>query len=116
MNTLVKNNFCIACGSDELKNVINLGEQSPANTLIDNLENLNYKNYPLGMKGCLECGHGQLSYFVDPEILFKNYTYVSSTSQTMKEHMKKLAEFVLRVKSKDASVLEIGSNDGLFLS
>jgi len=108
-------NVCIACGSDSLKNVINLGNQAPANNLLENKEDKDYKIYPLGLKGCLECGHGQLSYFVDPEELFSNYTYVSSTSETMKAHMAKLANFVLNLKGKEAAVLEIGSNDGLFL-
>jgi SAM-dependent methyltransferase len=115
MKELLQTNLCIACGKDSLKNVINLGNQAPANNLLENKEDKDYKVYPLGLKGCLECGHGQLSYFVDPKELFSNYTYVSSTSETMKTHMAKLANFVLNLKGKEAAVLEIGSNDGLFL-
>lgn len=115
MKELLQTNLCIACGKDSLKNVINLGNQAPANNLLENKEDKDYKVYPLGLKGCLECGHGQLSYFVDPKELFSNYTYVSSTSETMRTHMAKLANFVLNLKGKEAAVLEIGSNDGLFL-
>lgn len=112
---VASSSVCIACGSDSLKNVINLGNQAPANNLLKTKKDKSYSVYPLGLKGCLECGHGQLSYFVNPEELFSNYTYVSSTSETMKIHMSKLANFVLNLKGKEAAVLEIGSNDGLFL-
>lgn len=106
---------CIACGSSNLNNVLDLGLQAPANNLLDDVNDKDYKVFPLGIDACGECGHGQLSYFVDPEYLFKNYYYVSSTSKTMKDHMDKLATFVLNLKGKNTSVLELGSNDGLFL-
>jgi len=108
---------CIACGKSGINvvEVLNLGVQAPANNLLNNQDDKDYKVYPLGIDACIDCGHGQLSYFVPPEELFSHYLYVSSTSQTMRDHMKKLAYFVLNLKGKDASVFELGSNDGLFL-
>lgn len=94
--------------------VTSLGNQSPANDLLEFLDD-EYTEYPLGLNACRVCGHGQLSYFVDPSELFKNYTYVSSTSETMKDYMNTLAKFIFNVSGSDAKILEIGSNDGLFL-
>jgi SAM-dependent methyltransferase len=107
-------NLCIACGSDDIFEVTSLGSQSPANDLLESLDD-EYAEYPLGLNACRVCGHGQLSYFVDPSELFKNYTYVSSTSQTMKDYMSTLAKFIFNVSGPNAKILEIGSNDGLFL-
>lgn len=106
---------CIACGKTDLRNVLDLGVQAPANNLLNNQDDKDYQVFPLGIDACNSCGHGQLSYFVDPDYLFSNYYYVSSTSKTMKDHMDKLATFVLNLKGENASVLELGSNDGLFL-
>ena len=114
MNT-EETNTCIACGKTNLKKILDLGHQAPANNLLDDRKDKNFNLYPLGLNACLDCSHGQLTYFVDPKELFSHYTYVSSTSQTMKDHMQKLAGFVLNLSGPESSVLEIGSNDGLFL-
>ena len=114
MNTK-KTDTCIACGKSNLKKVLDLGHQVPANNLLEDRDDRDYTLYPLGINACPDCSHGQLSYFVEPAKMFKQYSYVSSTSQTMKSHMEKLANFVLNLKGSAVSVLEIGSNDGLFL-
>lgn len=108
------NNDCVACGGSNLYEVLSLGEQCPANDLLSERESP-FNEYPLGLNACDDCGHGQLTYLVDPSELFKNYMYVSSTSQTMQKYMASLAKFILTLKGSEASVLEIGSNDGLFL-
>ena len=53
--------------------------------------------------------------FVKPELMFnENYVYVSSMSQTMREHFKDAADR-FRYKFIPKKVLEIGSNDGVFI-
>ena len=44
----------------------------------------------------------------------ENYTYHSSTSYPMKEHFRKIAE-QLSITYNPINVLEIGSNDGIFI-
>ena len=56
-----------------------------------------------------------LKNFVKPEMMFnENYTYHSSTSYPMKEHFRKTAEMLSRTYNP-VNVLEIGSNDGIFI-
>lgn len=106
---------CLACGGENLEEALDLGFQAPANNLLSSPDEQDYWVYKLGIEACLTCGHGQLNHFVPPEKMFSDYIYVSSTSQTMRDHMAKLANFVLNLKGADTSVLELGSNDGLFL-
>jgi SAM-dependent methyltransferase len=107
--------YCLACGGSDVKEVLDLGFQAPANNLLVSRDEKDYAVYKLGIEACFQCGHGQLTNFVPAEELFTDYAYVSSTSQTMKDHMQKLAYFVANLCGTDVSVLELGSNDGLFL-
>ena len=52
-----------------------------------------------------------------PKKLFnKNYAFFSSTSNSMKEHFKRIANIIKRKKVRsNFSILEIGCNDGIFL-
>jgi len=60
-----------------------------------------------------------LKEFVAPEMMFnENYTYHSSTSYPMKEHFRKTAEMIsitYNPFNNPFNVLEIGSNDGIFI-
>ena len=69
--------------------------------------------YPLELMVCPNCYHCQLHFIIDPEILFKNYKYVSGTSQTGLDFFKKNAELINESANiKNASVLDIACNDG----
>ena len=73
--------------------------------------------FPLTTCLCLECGLVQTREVVDPEVLYKNYVYISSFSQTMADHFQNLAKsLVSRFNLTSTSlVVEIGSNDGTLL-
>lgn len=73
--------------------------------------------YPLDTYLCLECGHLQNLDVVDPEILFRNYTYRTSASMGLVEHFQKYAQAVVNGLDipPDSLVVEIGSNDGSLL-
>jgi len=73
--------------------------------------------YPLDLYLCLDCGNLQNLDIVDPEILFRDYLYVTSSSLGLVEHYRKYAEQVLNgFQWKPGSlVVEIGSNDGSLL-
>jgi SAM-dependent methyltransferase len=73
--------------------------------------------YPLDTYLCLDCGHLQNLDIVDPDILFRDYTYKTSASLGLVEHFRQYAANVvetLRLPA-DALVVEIGSNDGSLL-
>jgi methylation protein EvaC len=56
-----------------------------------------------------------LKEFVTPELMFNdNYAYHASMSETMKIHFNKLAKNIQK-EFKPINVMEIGSNDGIFI-
>jgi 2-polyprenyl-3-methyl-5-hydroxy-6-metoxy-1,4-benzoquinol methylase len=110
------NTTCLACGSDDLLLVLDLNEQPLANAFVDNPHG-EEEQYPLAVNMCKHCHHLQLTHSVDPDLIYKNYLYVSGTSQTYLDYMKWYARFVqetFRTYSgrPPATVLDIGCNDG----
>ena len=93
---------------------MDLGNQPLANNLIHERDD-NYDTYPLALNGCLECGHLQLKYFVDPTLLFDDYSYASGTSNTLKNYFDWFTKECLRIIKPGSNVLEIASNDGSLL-
>jgi SAM-dependent methyltransferase len=107
---------CRSCGNSKLKDVVSLGLSPLANNLLSS-DNEVAEMFPLEMKYCPMCYNSQLSYVVEPEKMFDNYLYVSSTASSFREHFSKAAinyieEFGL---NSDDLVVDIGSNDGIFL-
>lgn len=105
-----KINKCRCCGGKKLKLYLDLGNQPLANSYHKG-EKL--KKYPLKVMVCRNCFHSQLSVVINPETMFKNYLYVSGTTQSFRNHTKDLAkDAVKRVKNKHPKVLDIACNDG----
>jgi len=117
---LRKNNECRICKSKNLKQFLNLGEMPLANSFLKN-EDLTRPElkFPLRVLFCGNCGLSQLGEVVDPNILFKDYVYLSSgMPKKFSEHFKNYADEIIGrfIKSKKDLVVEIGSNDGILLS
>ena len=108
---------CRICQADALQNVLDLGIQPLANSFIAPDEaGKPEARYPLELARCASCGHVQLSLTVPPEIMFRNYLYVSGTSDTIPAHFAAYAKDVAeRFVPKGGLVVEIGSNDGTLL-
>ncbi len=114
-----KINRCRLCSSRKIHKVINFGRIPLGNNLLtDKKQSLRAKKYPLILNNCKECNHFQLSYSVNPKILYaKNYTYLSGTGPSMVSHLKDYSNYVIKkVKLlKNNIVIDIGSNDGTCL-
>jgi hypothetical protein len=97
--------------------VLDLGLQPLANSFIrPDAVDKPEPRYPLELARCTACGHVQLSVTVPPEIMFRDYLYVSATSDTIPAHFAAYAKDVaLRFVPKGGLVVEIGSNDGTLL-
>lgn len=111
-------NDCRLCGSTRLELVLPIlpsaiGDAFVTKEQLDDVQEL----FPLDTYLCLECGHLQNLDVVDPEILFRNYTYRTSASMGLVEHFRKYAQAVVSgLQIQPASlVVEIGSNDGSLL-
>ena len=102
---------CLACGSGNLESAINLGNQPLANNFLKKPDQNNF--YPLAVNLCTNCYHLQLTHVVDPEIIYKDYAYVSGTSQTYLDYMWWFAKWTREYSNNwRGSVLDIGCNDG----
>ena len=109
-------NKCRICKTTLDNPFLSLGSLPPANNLPKN--NYHYEEkYPLELVFCNKCKLVQLNYLVDPEILFSNYLY-SSTSGMLENHF---TDYVKNVSetiglNQDSILVDIGSNDGLLLN
>ena len=106
---------CIICNSILLKPILDLGHQPLANKFEIHPELI--ERFPLLLNRCEKCFHTQLNYFVDREVLFKNYIYESGTSVTLRNYFSEFAE-IYSEKMKhipNRNVLEIACNDGFQL-
>ena len=109
-------NQCRICGSRNLIPHLDLGDMPLVNNLIEPGEESLEKKYPLKVMFCMDCFFSQLSGVVNPEILFRHYTYRSSISDSFGQHCKELAEELNSnlIQGGDL-VLDIASNDGYLL-
>lgn len=110
-----KSTRCRACDSTKLVEVLNLGLQPLANNFVK--PGAEVEGYaPLVVNMCMDCTLAQLSVVVQPEILYRHYSYVTSKSATMKAHFDKITSDIMsECATLGPKLLEIGSNDGTFL-
>ena len=106
---------CRLCGARSLTDILDLGTQPLANSLVDHA-NGPETMIPLEMVYCRECGLAQLSVDVDPTVLFRDYVWVTGTSASTREYCEGLADWIMdRVAVESPRVFEMASNDGTLL-
>jgi hypothetical protein len=106
---------CRLCHSKNLADVLDLGDQPPANSLRPSLDQ-DVPAAPLKLIQCQECNCVQLSATVDPAYLFDHYVWVTGTSSTARKYGEYFCAEVLKRANPDANfVVEVASNDGTFL-
>ena|SRR3989344_3158981 len=115
---VVKLDNCRACDSSDLLLFLQLGPTPVPNGFLKaHHRHRAEKFYPLDICFCKDCGLVQLAHVVSPKVMFRNYVYIPSTSQTMLAHFASLARQAIKktgAKEGDLSV-DIGSNDGTLL-
>jgi len=119
-----KRNTCRVCGSGSLKKVIDLGPQYLQGSFVKpGKEMPSTRKIDCTLVRCNPeedenaCGLLQMEHSVPPEILYYAYWYRSGTNATMRTHLKTITDSVLAIiKNENASVLDIGCNDGTLLS
>lgn len=104
---------CVVCGGPTAV-CLDLGKQPLANALLATT-NEPYDAFPLGLATCDACSHGQLTHFVPPEQLFKNYLYASGTGGALNPFFTWFSAALARALPKGSRVLEIACNDGSLL-
>lgn len=108
---------CRICSSKNIQEVLDLGDQPPANSLYK-ANNTSPPNVPLRLMYCNDCSTVQLGENVEPDYLFSQYLWVTGTSNKAIEYSHEFARKALtQIDEKNIKpfIVEIASNDGTFL-
>jgi SAM-dependent methyltransferase len=117
-SAVTRRDRCRLCGDTHLELVLPITASPIADAYVPRERLAEAQDaYPLDLYLCGACGHVQNIDVVDPEILFRDYMYVTSSSLGLIEHYRRYADDVVaRFEVRPGSlVLEIGSNDGSLL-
>ena len=109
---------CRTCKSDRLYLFLPLGEHPLANGFLREEQLAEPEaRFPLDVHVCLACGLIQVADQVPAEY-FRHYVYIPSSADAMHGHFAGLAESLGArfLGSPEALTVDIGCNDGLFLS
>ncbi len=121
---LIHRKSCRVCGSTALTKVIDLGEQYLQGSFVKpGKEVPPTRKIPTILVRCnptldeKACGLLQMETTVPPEVLYSAYWYRSGTNQTMRSHLKGIADEARSMirRKKNTLVLDIGCNDGTLL-
>ena len=111
----MKRKECRACKSKNLKLFLDLGKMPLAGGFLKGSDAMPFeKVYPLPVHVCQECSLVQILEIIDPEILFQDYSFSSSTVKPLIQHFKEYAIW-LKSKFNPEFVVEFGCNDGVLL-
>lgn len=109
---------CRGCGGTALEPFLALGPQPLANAFLsDSAAFATEARYPLDVYFCETCALVQLLDVVNPEVLFRDYIYVTGTSTTIAAHNTEYARTVIDLLGLGTNdlVVEAASNDGSLL-
>ncbi len=109
---------CRICKGRNQHQFLSLGDQPHCNHFLREEElGSQERRYPLDLYFCQDCGLVQLGYVVPPEVMFRDYPYVSGTTVTLTSHFHQLARDIVERFNLAAGsgIVDIGSNDGTFL-
>jgi len=116
---LYRKNSCRYCDTPLGEPFLDLGSQPLANNLPRKADAAKPEFHcPLAVVKCPKCHLVQLTHSVPAHLMFDEYLYVSSTTQTFRTHFAEYAADVRgRLSKKDNPLaVDIGSNDGLLVS
>jgi len=113
----VKREVCSGCRQKEfLKPVIEFGSV-PLAGYFPSIEQIrDEQSYDCNLLFCDNCGLLQVDTIVDPDVMFRDYRYMSSIGLT--KHFTDVAAYLdkrFSLKERNKSVIEFGSNDGVLL-
>lgn len=109
---------CRGCGNTNLVEFLSLGPTPLANSNLRDLsEAEDEASYPLDLFFCPTCSLVQILDVVAPDVLFRDYIYVTGTSDTIAEHNVEYARALAESEGLGADdlVIEVASNDGSLL-
>ncbi|HYN80293.1 MAG TPA: class I SAM-dependent methyltransferase [Gemmatimonadaceae bacterium] len=97
---------------------LDVGPQ-PVGDLVLSRSQLNHPEtfYPMQLHHCGDCGLTQLGYIVNPRIVYRNFPFVSGTTETATRHLQSLPPRLVEMlrMNERSFAIDIGSNDGTLL-
>jgi hypothetical protein len=109
---------CRACGGRRLERFLELGPQPLANAFPRDPDEFAAETFfPLDVYFCEDCTLVQIVDVIDPEVLFRDYIYVTGTSSTIAAHNIRYARTVVDLLAAGSTdlIIEVASNDGSLL-
>jgi hypothetical protein len=109
---------CRSCGKRNLEPILSLGRMPLANSYLHPEEaEEQARLYPLDVAFCGDCSLVQITETVPPEILFGDYLYFSSYSETVVNNAREISRRMIADRHLGGAslVAEIASNDGYLL-
>ncbi len=107
---------CRICGSTDLELLIDYGFMPLAGGFADTADRSAFAMFPLRLFRCRRCTLMQVLDVVNPDMVFRNYSYASSTTQTLRDHFAWMGpEIVERAGAKGKLAVEFGCNDGVLM-
>jgi len=113
--THYKPHHCLLCDSGELSLALPLARSAIGNEYLPKPGP--QETFALSLHRCVSCGNVQIEDVVNPDRLFRSYTYSTTSSLGLVEHFRKAARAIVdRSGATPGSlVVDIGSNDGSLL-
>ena len=109
---------CRSCGSARLEIILRLGQMPLANAYLTREELARpEQRYPLDLAFCPSCSLVQITETVPPDVLFREYLYFSSYSDTVVRNAEEIVTRLIASRNLNGNSLagEIASNDGYLL-
>lgn len=106
------------CGGNSFGTVIDFGKNPLVNSLVDEKDlDKTESVFPLVVKRCRDCSLVQIVNNIDSHKIYKDvdYLFFSSDMPTLKEYFFDMAKEVKCYMQPHDFIVEIGSNDGVFL-
>jgi SAM-dependent methyltransferase len=113
--TYYKPRRCLLCDSSELAQALPLARSAIGNDYLPVRQH--QETYSLNLHLCRACGNVQIEDVVNPDLLFRAYTYSTTSSLGLVKHFQTAAaEIAQRSGARAGSlVVDVGSNDGSLL-
>ena len=107
---------CRCCGERAVRLVIDLGDQPQANRLVRPETPIGSEpTYPLRLGYCEGCTLLQIDHTVPRDDMFRDYVYVSGTTETLRRHFAETTRRLVQTYGNGGLVVDIGSNDGTWI-